>query len=66
MKIILDFDGVGDSKFKKIVLSLIEKLAEFSLREPVIYCTDSHNEVSKITREMSNFIKEKKLVVIKV
>jgi hypothetical protein len=144
MKVILDFDGVGDPKFKKVILSLIdkvveyipqfhklidefiwlwphltkqsdwekekirkfeefaekireehgaevfilssrkvpsniaisvnsidpsrkiEKLIEFSLREPTIYCTDSHNEMSEITKRMSNFIKDRKLVVIKV
>jgi hypothetical protein len=142
MKVILDFDGVGDSKAKKVVLSLIdkaiehfpqlnkiidkfiwlwphtskdadekkikkigefaerireeygsevlilssrkvpsniaisvnsvdptkkmEKLKEFSSQEPIIYCTDSHNETSKIMKEMSDLIKDRKLVVIKV
>jgi hypothetical protein len=142
MKVILDFDGVGDSKAKKVVLSLIdkavehfpqlnkiidkfiwlwphmskdadkkkikkigefaerireeygsevlilssrevpsniaisvnsvdptkkmEKLKEFSSKEPIIYCTDSHNETSKIMKEMSDLIKDRKLVVIKV
>jgi hypothetical protein len=29
MKVILDFDGVGDPKFKKVILSLIDKVVEY-------------------------------------